>query len=198
VKPGLGCDSVAATEVCLSYVPVDSQWRPFFGCLAAWTSMPPRDLRSIPGVTAYVGTLELNRPDERPELSPAGTVDSRLSLDGRQPKRRHYMTNETSHADTDHRKNGPVDPGTVEATVQDAVRKLGTQAAEVGEQVYRQAVDAGRYAGRQVEEQPWAAALVTGLLGLAVGILLGRSSVPPPRTARDYVDEYLPRKLRQR
>jgi len=109
------------------------------------------------------------------------------------------MMNETFHNESEPRKNGTMDTGSgVEATVQDAVRKLGTQAAEVGEQVYRQAVDAGRYAGRQVEEQPWAAVLVTGLLGLALGILLGRSSVPPPRTPRDYVDEYLPRKLRQR
>jgi hypothetical protein len=114
------------------------------------------------------------------------------------------MTNDTFHTEAEPRKNGPVDPGTGvadpgdEATVQDAVRKLGTQAAEVGEQVYRQAVDAGRYAGRQIEEQPWAAVIVTGLLGLAVGLLLGRASVPAPRTARDYVDEYLPRKLRQR
>jgi hypothetical protein len=119
-------------------------------------------------------------------------------------KRKQYMTNEAFSAETEPRKNGPMDSGTgiadsgVEATVQDAVRKLGTQAAEVGEQVYRQAVDAGRYAGRQIEEQPWAAAMVTGLLGLALGILLGRASVPAPPTARDYVDEYLPRKLRQR
>jgi ElaB/YqjD/DUF883 family membrane-anchored ribosome-binding protein len=107
------------------------------------------------------------------------------------------MTNETFDAETETRKNGIADSG-VEASVQEAVRKLGTQAAEVGEQVYRQAVDAGRYAGRQVEEQPWAAVVVTGLLGLAIGILLGRSSAPAPRSARDYVDEYLPRKLRQR
>lgn len=77
------------------------------------------------------------------------------------------------------------------------VRKLGEQAAEVGEQVYRQAMDVGRYASRQVEEQPWIAVVATGLIGLAIGILLGRGSVPPPRTARDYVDEYLPRKLRR-
>ena len=111
------------------------------------------------------------------------------------------MTNETLYSETEPRKNGSgsgiADSG-VEATVQEAVRKLGTQAAEVGEQVYRQAVDAGRYAGRQIEEQPWAAVIVTGLLGLAIGLLLGRASVPAPRTARDYVDEYLPRKLRQR
>src|SRR5471030_2783255 len=102
------------------------------------------------------------------------------------------MTNETFHAETEPRKNGPVNTSSgvadsgVEATVQDTVRKLGTQAAEVGEQVYRQAVDAGRYAGRQVEEQPWAAVVVTGLLGLALGLLLGRASVPAPPTARDY------------
>jgi ElaB/YqjD/DUF883 family membrane-anchored ribosome-binding protein len=114
------------------------------------------------------------------------------------------MTSETFHSDTESRKNGPVgtDAGiaatSADATVQDAARKLGSQAAEVGDQVYRQAVGVGRYAGRQVEEQPWAAVIVTGLLGLAVGILLGRATVTAPRTARDYVDEYLPRKLRQR
>ena len=58
------------------------------------------------------------------------------------------------------------------------------QAAEVGEQVYRQAVDAGRYAGRQVEEQPWAAVIATGLLGIALGFLLGRGSVPEPADSR--------------
>jgi ElaB/YqjD/DUF883 family membrane-anchored ribosome-binding protein len=77
------------------------------------------------------------------------------------------------------------------------VRKLGAQAAEVGEQVYRQAVDVGRYAGRQVEEQPWTAVIATGLLALGIGILLGRNSAPRPRTARDYVDDYLPRTLRR-
>jgi len=77
------------------------------------------------------------------------------------------------------------------------VRKLGAQAAEVGEQVYRQAVDVGRYAGRQVEEQPWTAVIATGLLALGIGILLGRGSVPAPRSARDYVDDYLPRPLRR-
>src|ERR1019366_2553737 len=77
------------------------------------------------------------------------------------------------------------------------VRKLGAQAAEVGEQVYRQAIDAGRYASRQVEEQPWTAVIATGLLALGIGILLGRGSVPRPRTARDYVDGYLPRNLRR-
>ena len=84
------------------------------------------------------------------------------------------------------------------AAVQDTARKLGDQAAEVGERVYRQAVQAGKRVSRQVEEQPWGAVIVTGLLGLAIGILLGRGSVPAPRTARDRVDEYLPRSLRQR
>jgi ElaB/YqjD/DUF883 family membrane-anchored ribosome-binding protein len=107
------------------------------------------------------------------------------------------MATDTLHAETGPRENGTTNAG-ADATVQDAARKLGSQAAELGEQVYRQAVDAGRYAGRQVEEQPWAAVIVTGLLGLALGILVGRSTVPAPRTARDYVDEYLPRKLRQR
>ena len=113
------------------------------------------------------------------------------------------MTNETFHAETEPWRDAPAaDAVTADAgadtTIPDAVRKLGSQAAEVGEIVYRQAVDAGRYGGRQIEEQPWAAVIVIGLLGLAIGVLLGRATVPAPRTARDYVDEYLPRKLRQR
>jgi ElaB/YqjD/DUF883 family membrane-anchored ribosome-binding protein len=84
------------------------------------------------------------------------------------------------------------------AAMQDTARKLGDQAAEVGDRVYRQAVEAGKQVNRQVEEQPWGAVLVTGLLGLAIGILLGRGSVPAPRTTRDRIDEYLPRNLRQR
>lgn len=113
------------------------------------------------------------------------------------------MTNETFQGETEPRKHAPAadavtaDTG-ADATIPNAVRELGSQAAKVGEQVYRQAVDAGRYGVRQIEEQPWAVVIVTGLLGLAVGILLGRATVPAPRTARDYVDEYLPRKLRQR
>lgn len=106
---------------------------------------------------------------------------------------------ETSGATSEFRKHGADNPEAgVGATVQDTARKLGAQAAEVGEQVYRQAVDAGRYAGRQVEEQPWAAVIATGLCGLLLGFLLGRGSVPEPRTTRDYVDEYLPRGLRRR
>jgi len=77
------------------------------------------------------------------------------------------------------------------------VRKLGAHAADVSEQVYKQAMVAGRYAGRQVEEQPWTAVIATGLLALGIGVLLGRSSVPRPRTTRDYVDGYLPRTLRR-
>ncbi len=77
------------------------------------------------------------------------------------------------------------------------VKKLSAQAAEVGEQVYRQAMDVGRYAGRQVEEQPWIAVIATGLIGLGLGVLLGRGSAPKPRSARDYVDGYLPRTLRR-
>lgn len=84
------------------------------------------------------------------------------------------------------------------AVVQETARKLGDQAAEAGERVYRQAIDTGKQVSRQVEEQPWGAVIVTGLLGLAIGILLGRGSVSAPRTARDRVDEYLPRSLRQR
>jgi ElaB/YqjD/DUF883 family membrane-anchored ribosome-binding protein len=112
------------------------------------------------------------------------------------------MTDQSSHSETELRKNGTAERGTVDAdigaTVRDAAGKLRSQAAEVGGQVYRQVGDAGRYTGRRIEERPLAAVIVTGLLGLAVGLLLGRATVPAPRTARDYVDEYLPRKLRQR
>ena len=91
---------------------------------------------------------------------------------------------------------GGVDTGAA-AAVHEAARELGAQEAEVGEQAYRQARDAGRYAGRQVEEQPWTAVIATGLLSLAIGFLLGRGSAPAPRTARDYVEDYLPQKLRR-
>jgi hypothetical protein len=126
----------------------------------------------------------------------AGVVGARLCLITRLAKREQHMTNEPVHSESEPRKYGATDAGAgnadtdAEATVQDAVRKLGSHAAEVGEQVCR--------AGRQIEEQPWAAVIVTGLLGLALGVLLGRATVPAPRTARDGVDEYLPRKLRQR
>jgi ElaB/YqjD/DUF883 family membrane-anchored ribosome-binding protein len=81
--------------------------------------------------------------------------------------------------------------------VQDAAAKVGAQASEIGGQVYQKAVDAGQYANRQLEEQPWVAAAAVGLIGLMIGIMLGRASVPAPRTARDYVDDYLPRRLRR-
>lgn len=107
----------------------------------------------------------------------------------------------TTNSSGDATETGANDAGNVGAEAIDCataqVRKLGAQAAEVGDQVYRQAMDAGRYACRQVEEQPWTAVIVTGLLGLAIGALLGRGSVPAPRTARDYVDDYLPRRLRR-
>ena len=82
----------------------------------------------------------------------------------------------------------------VGATVRDAAQKLGDQAAEVGGQVYRQAADAGRYATRQIEEQPLAALMTVGILGVIIGFLLGRSSVEEQRSLRDYVDDYMPRK----
>jgi ElaB/YqjD/DUF883 family membrane-anchored ribosome-binding protein len=104
------------------------------------------------------------------------------------------MTNEAMPDGTENGKNGTPD---VITTVREGAHKLGAQAAEVGGKVYGQAVDAGRYAGRQIEEQPWVAAVATGLVGLAIGILIGRASVPVP-TARDYVDEYLPRRLRRK
>jgi ElaB/YqjD/DUF883 family membrane-anchored ribosome-binding protein len=109
------------------------------------------------------------------------------------------MTDDAFPAATQPRTNGAdktiADAG---AAVQDTARKLGDQAAAVGERVYRQAVEAGKQVSRQIEEQPWGAVIVSGFLGLAIGILLGRGSVPAPRTARDRVDEYLPRSLRQR
>lgn len=83
------------------------------------------------------------------------------------------------------------------AKIQDAATKLGGQASEIGGQVYQKAVDAGQYASRQFEEQPWAAAAAIGLIGLIIGVMLGRASVPAPRSARDYVDDYLPKRLRR-
>ena len=82
----------------------------------------------------------------------------------------------------------------VGATVRDAAQKLGSQAAEMGGEVYRQAADAGRYAGRQVEEQPFTALMAAGVVGILVGFLLGRASVEEPRSWRDQIDDYIPRK----
>jgi ElaB/YqjD/DUF883 family membrane-anchored ribosome-binding protein len=95
------------------------------------------------------------------------------------------MTNESSASSTG-------------ATIHDAAQKFASQASDAGERMARQIADAGKTVGQQVQEQPWAAAITAGVLGLAIGFLLGRESVPPPRTARDYVDEYLPRKMRRR
>jgi ElaB/YqjD/DUF883 family membrane-anchored ribosome-binding protein len=83
------------------------------------------------------------------------------------------------------------------ASAQDAVRKLRDQATEMGGKAYDQALEAGQYARRTVEERPWITALATGLLGLVVGALIARAATPKPRTVRDYAEEYLPRKLRR-
>jgi ElaB/YqjD/DUF883 family membrane-anchored ribosome-binding protein len=106
------------------------------------------------------------------------------------------MSNESLSGEAGGHSNG-VDPNAT-AALQDAARKLCAQAADLGDQAYRQAMDAGRYAARQVKEQPLSAALVSGVLGLLFGFVLARSSAPRPRTARDYVDDYLPRQLRKR
>jgi ElaB/YqjD/DUF883 family membrane-anchored ribosome-binding protein len=107
------------------------------------------------------------------------------------------MNNESSAADVGSRANG-VSGADTAASLQEAARKFGAQAADLGDQVYRQALDAGRYAGRQVTEQPWAAAVASGLLGLMVGYLLARGTEEQPRSMRDYADDYLPRQLRKR
>jgi hypothetical protein len=105
------------------------------------------------------------------------------------------MTDDVIHEGIDAGKNAA--NGSADY-VQETARKLGAQAAEVGEQVYKQAVDAGRYAAEQVKEQPWTAAIAVGLLGVALGYCLGRGSVEQPRSARDYVDAYLPKNVRRR
>jgi len=80
----------------------------------------------------------------------------------------------------------------------DAARDMGEKASEAGDRIYRQAVDAGKQVSRQVEEQPWLAALIGGGIGLVIGVMLGRASISEAPTARDRMDEYLPRNLRQR
>jgi ElaB/YqjD/DUF883 family membrane-anchored ribosome-binding protein len=83
------------------------------------------------------------------------------------------------------------------ANPKDAASDLGARVGEAGEDVYRQAVDAGRYVGRQVEEQPWLAVLAVGLLGLLLGAMMGRASVEQPRSLRDYAEDYVPRARRR-
>ena len=82
-------------------------------------------------------------------------------------------------------------------TVKDATQKVGAQAAEAGDQVYKQAADTGRYVARQIEEQPVATALIIGGIGLLIGFVLGRESAARPRSFMDYADDYLPRRFRQ-
>jgi uncharacterized protein YjbJ (UPF0337 family) len=84
----------------------------------------------------------------------------------------------------------------VGAKLQDAARKVGGQASEVGGQVYQQAADAGRYAGRQVQQQPLAALLIAGCIGVAIGCLIGYESRPQRRTIRDYAEDMIPNRLR--
>jgi len=72
--------------------------------------------------------------------------------------------------------------------------KLGGQAPDMGGQVYKQAADAGRYAGQQVQEQPLAALLIAGCIGAVIGYLIGRDA--PRRTIREYAEDVIPRRLR--
>ena len=81
--------------------------------------------------------------------------------------------------------------GNMGATVSDAANRFGAQASELGEQAYRHAADAGRYATRQVHEQPIAAMLIAGALGVFLGFLLGRPGAEEPRTLRGYVRDGL-------
>jgi ElaB/YqjD/DUF883 family membrane-anchored ribosome-binding protein len=64
--------------------------------------------------------------------------------------------------------------GTAEGLIEDAARQAGSQAAAIGQQAYAKGRKVAGSAARRVEEQPFAALLVAGAIGGAVGYLLGR------------------------
>lgn len=58
--------------------------------------------------------------------------------------------------------------------VREAAGRTGAQAAEIGEQAYARGKDAAQSAARRLEDQPVAAVLVAGAIGIAIGYLLAR------------------------
>lgn len=60
------------------------------------------------------------------------------------------------------------------AFVEDTARRAGAQAGEIGEQVYARGERAARSVARQTKEEPLAALLIAGAVGVAIGYLLAR------------------------
>jgi ElaB/YqjD/DUF883 family membrane-anchored ribosome-binding protein len=115
------------------------------------------------------------------------------------------MANDSLHENIESQTNGAMNrvseaAGDAGSGLRDAARKFGAQAIDLGDQAWGQAVEAGRYVDRQVREQPWLLALATGVLGALAGAMVMRAATAAarPRSARDYVQDYLPRQLRRR
>jgi ElaB/YqjD/DUF883 family membrane-anchored ribosome-binding protein len=64
--------------------------------------------------------------------------------------------------------------GAAEAFIDDAAHQAGSQAAEIGQQAYAKGKRVAGSVARRIEVQPFAALLVAGAIGGAVGYLLGR------------------------
>jgi uncharacterized protein YjbJ (UPF0337 family) len=64
--------------------------------------------------------------------------------------------------------------GRAKDAVQDATGRIGERASEIGNGVYEQAAQAGRYATQQIQEQPLVTLLTVATLGGILGYLIGR------------------------
>jgi ElaB/YqjD/DUF883 family membrane-anchored ribosome-binding protein len=58
----------------------------------------------------------------------------------------------------------------------DTARRIGGEAAEMGERVYEQGARGARYVGRHVEAQPLASLAIVGAVGFLLGFLVGQRS----------------------
>jgi uncharacterized protein YjbJ (UPF0337 family) len=62
----------------------------------------------------------------------------------------------------------------VASAVEDAARRAGARASDIGERLYDESLRAGKSVGRVVEEQPLAAILVAAALGYGIAYLVHR------------------------